>query len=95
MIMGTKNEMTVVFDALLTVPAMNDAVKLNLSMSRVQILLLSNTIRQGITAKEGMVSDLLSILPKESSEELAKIADEVLEKAGLAGLDQKIRKMAL
>nr|WP_199077094.1 hypothetical protein [Pedobacter sp. ASV19] len=91
--MGTKSEMTVVFDALLTVPAMNDAVKVNLSMSRMHLLLLSNTIRQGIAAKDGMVSDLLSILPKESSEELAKIADEVLEKAGLAGLDQKIQKM--
>lgn len=89
-----KNETSMVYDALLAVPGMSEQVKVDLRISRKQVLLLSNTIRQGLAAKEGMAYDLLSVLPKESVEELSRIADEILEKAGLTALYSKLKQLA-
>lgn len=89
-----KNETSIVYDALLAVPGMSEQVKVDLRISRKQVLLLSNTIRQGMAAKEGMAHDLLSVLPKESVEELSRIADDILEKAGLTELHSKLKQLA-
>ena len=89
-----KNETSIVYDALLAVPGMSEQVKVDIKISRKQVLLLSNAIRAGMAAKEGMVHDLLSVLPKESGEELGKLADDILEKAGLTDLHNKLKLLA-
>ncbi|WP_448635421.1 hypothetical protein [Pedobacter panaciterrae] len=81
----------VMYDALLSVPGMNENVKVDLKISRKQILLLSQAIRQGVKQETGMVKDLVSVLPKESITELCEIADDFLQKAGLAELFQKLQ----
>ncbi|MBT2561336.1 hypothetical protein J7E50_10880 [Pedobacter sp. ISL-68] len=91
----TTNDVAVMYDALLSVPGMNEKnVKVDLKISRAQILLLSQAIRQGVKQETGMVKDLVSVLPKESSNELCEIADEFLQKAGLAELFQKLQAFA-
>jgi hypothetical protein len=87
----TTNDVAVMYDALLSVPGMNELVKVDLKISRKQILLLSQAIRQGVKQDSGMVKDLVSVLPKESSNELCTIADDFLQKAGLAELFQKLQ----
>jgi len=90
----TTNDVAVMYDALLSVPGMNENVKVDLKISRKQILLLSQAIRQGVKQDSGMIKDLVSVLPKESSNELCLIADDFLQKAGLAELYQKLQVFA-
>jgi hypothetical protein len=69
-------------------------VKVDLKISKTQILLLSQAIRQGVKLETGMVKDLVSVLPKESSNEIVGIADEFLQKAELVELFQKLQAYA-
>ncbi|WP_250318032.1 hypothetical protein [Pedobacter sp. B4-66] len=88
----TTSDVAVMYDVMLSVPGMNEKnVKVDLKISKTQILLLSQAIRQGVKQETGMVKDLLSVLPKESSTELCEIADDFLQKAGLAELYQKLQ----
>ena len=89
--MTTKTEVTLIYDALLSVPWMNEQVKVDLKISRKQILLLSQVILEGIGATEGMVPELLAILPKESGDELRQQVVEFLQKAGLSELEGKLK----
>lgn len=90
--MKTKKEIAGMLDILVCVPGMDDGVKINLALPRKQVMLLSNVIREGLKNKDGMVGDLLSVLPEEYNQELLKISDELDEKAGLSGLQQKIKQ---
>jgi len=90
----TTNDAAVMYDALLSVPGMNEQVKVDMRISRKQILLLSQAIRQGVKQDTGMIKDLVSVLPKESSNELCTIADDFLQKAGLGELYQKLQVFA-
>ncbi|WP_048906293.1 hypothetical protein [Pedobacter sp. V48] len=91
--MTTKTEGTLIYDALLSVPWMNEHVKVDLKISRKQILLLSQVILEGIQATDGMLSELLAILPKESSSELKQQVVEFLQKAGLSELEGKLKTL--
>ncbi len=90
----TTNDVAAMYDALLSVPGMNETVKIDLKISRKQVLLLSQAIKQGLS-KEGMVKELLSVLPKETGTEATGIADEFLQKAGLSELYVKLMKMVV
>jgi hypothetical protein len=90
----TTNDVAAMYDALLSVPGMNVMVKIDLKISCKQVLLLSQAIRQGLS-KEGMVKELLSVLPKETGTEATAIADDFLQKAGLSELYGKLMKMSV
>lgn len=92
--MITKNNASFFYDALLSVPGMNEIVKIDLKVSRKQILLLCQVIEQGLNAQDGMVRDLLGVLPKESRDELVQLAGLFLEKSGLAELEGKLKAFA-
>lgn len=92
--MKTKKEITGMLGILISVPGMDETVKLNLSLQRKQVMLLSNVIREGMKTDAGMVGDLLAVLPPECSDELVRISSELDEKAGLSDLQQKVKQFA-
>jgi len=91
----TTNEVTAMaFDAILSTPGMNDLVKIDLKMTRRDVLLLKHVLQRGINPEEGELSPVfLASIGKEALDVLETIGVECLEKAGLVDTDMKVLKM--
>jgi hypothetical protein len=87
--MLTTNDVAKVFDTILSTPGMNEMVKIDLKISRKNVLLLNHVIERGMTL-ENETSGLLGGLSKEGFSELKKVSEECLQKAGLVELNQKL-----
>lgn len=90
-----KNEVAKVYDTILTIPGMNDEVKVNLKISRKNLLLLNKVIERGISGKDSddKSSLILEAVPKETLAELKGIAGELLQKGGLTDLNEKLQSL--
>lgn len=88
----TGNEMTKLYDTLLSVPGMNENVRLNQAISRKQLLLLSQVLEEGLLAAGKEKGSVLSFFPPEAGPELQAIIGDCLEKAGLSGLNAKLKE---
>ena len=68
--MLTTNDVARVYDTILSIPGMGETVKIDLKISRKNVLLLNNVIERGLVVKEGdKTSDLLNNVPQESLQE--------------------------
>ncbi|MCV2484396.1 hypothetical protein OD917_05645 [Flavobacterium sp. SH_e] len=88
--MLTENEAAQVFDTILSIPGMNEMVRIDLKISRKNVLLLHHVIERGITENGGSVSLLLQSIPKENTEELKQLSADCLSRAGLTELNEKL-----
>lgn len=89
--MLTTNEVAQVFDTILSIPGMNEVVKIDLKISRKNVLLLNHVIERGLSNKDTeKPSILLKSIPDETLQELKVLADECLQKAGLIELSEKL-----
>ena len=89
--MLTSDDVARVYDTILSIPGMNETVKIDLRISRKNILLLNHVIERGLVIKESEKNgELLASVPEENLEELRAIADEYLQKAGLIELKEKL-----
>lgn len=85
------NEVARIFDTILSAPGMNETVKINLKISRRNVLLLSSLIERGLTAKGDDKSfNILNTVPAETLSELKTFGDDCLQKAGLIELSEKL-----
>lgn len=93
--MLAKTDVTRIYETLLSIPGMNDQVKISFSIPRKNLLLLSKIIERGLSAKDGddKVSSLLEIVSKQSLQELHALPSELLEKAGLTEMNQKLQSL--
>ena len=90
--MQTTNTIAKVFETILSIPGMNDNVKIQLTIPRKNVLLLSKVIERGLADKNAIGDDnILGITPKETLEELNTISDELLKKAGLIEMNEKLK----
>lgn len=90
--MPTTNTIAKVFETILSIPGMNDNVKIQLSIPRKNVLLLSKVIERGLASKDGLNDDnILGVAPKETLDELNAISDELLKKAGLIEMNEKLK----
>jgi len=87
----TTSDAAKVLDTILSIPGMNEMVKIDFKISRKNALLLSSVIEKGLSAKDDDKSGLLEIVPKDSLKELAELATECLQKAGLTELSEKLK----
>lgn len=79
-----EKEMEKVYDTLLCVPGMNEAVKVDLRLPRRSVLMLAQVIERGLethTVKAG------------EKEELHQVVTDCLSKAGLTELSAKLKKL--
>ena len=92
--MLTTYDVAKVFDTILSTPGMNEMVKIDLKISRKNVLLLNHVIERGLSAKEYDKSlSLLGNVSEESLQELKVLADECLQKAGLIELSEKLNTL--
>ncbi|MEO2070312.1 MAG: hypothetical protein ABGW99_03130 [Zunongwangia sp.] len=92
--MLTTNDVAKVYDTILSIPGMNDTVKIDLRISRKNVLLLNHVIERGLLVKDDEKNEgLLSNIPDENLEELKIIAGQYLEKAGLIELKEKLNEL--
>jgi len=90
--MQTTSTIAKVFDTVLSIPGMNDNVKIQLTIPRKNVLLLSKVIERGLTVKDNSeTNNILDIAPQEAVQELNTISDELLKKAGLIEMNDKLK----
>jgi hypothetical protein len=91
-IMLTTSDVAKVYDTILSMPGMNDNVKIDLKISRKNVLLLNSVIERGLTAKnaEDKSANILDAVPKETLQELSAFSEDCLKKAGLTELSEKL-----
>ncbi|UUW08650.1 hypothetical protein NLG42_21415 [Flavobacterium plurextorum] len=87
--MITANDAARVFDTVLSIPGMNETVKMDLKISRKNVLLLSHLIQDGMKIREGS-SVLLESINEQGRTDLETLAEECLQKAGLIELHEKL-----
>lgn len=92
--MLTTNEITQVYDTILSIPGMKDTVKIDLKILRKNVLLLTRVIERGLAIKQDdKSSNILDIVPKEILQEITALADDCLKKAGLTDLSEKLKTL--
>ena len=85
------NDVARIYDTILSIPGMNEMVKIDLKISRKNVLLLNSVIERGLTVTEDdKSSNLLNSVPKENLSELKAFANHCLQKAGLIELSEKM-----
>ena len=93
--MQVKTEIGKVYDTILSIPGMNDEIKISLKVSRKNLLLLNKVIERGLNGKEteDKSVSVLEIISKEDLKEIGCIATELLNKAGLIEMNEKIKSL--
>jgi hypothetical protein len=90
--MLTTTDIAKLYDTILSIPGMNDTVKLELKITRKNILLLDQVIARGLNGKEDEeATSLLDLVSPEVAQELAALAEDLLQKAGLTALSEKLK----
>jgi hypothetical protein len=87
--MITKNDVSKVYDTVLSIPGMSELVKIDLKISRKNVLLLSHVISKGLDLNKDDVG-LLASVSEEGLLDLKNLSEECLQKAGLVELNQKL-----
>lgn len=92
--MFTTNDVAKVYDTILSIPGMNEVVKIDLRISRKNVLLLNQVIERGLSVKNNENSSvLIGNVPDETLLELKSLSDECLQKAGLIELSEKLKAL--
>jgi hypothetical protein len=89
-IMLSEKEISMLYETVLSSPGMNENVKLSIVVSRKNALLLSSLIDSGIDHENG-TNKLFVVAGEESLELLKKLSVDILEKAGLSGLQERLK----
>lgn len=86
--MVNKN-MQLVYDTLLSIPGMNEMVRIDLKPSRKLVLLLQQVVERGLKAETG--EGLVEAVPADDLTELRNLVASCLEKAGLTDVATKLK----
>ena len=93
--MLTTTDVARVYDTILSIPGMNETVKIDMKISRKNVLLLNSVIKRGLSLKDDDKStSLLANIPQDSYQELNTFADDCLTKAGLTELSEKLNSLS-
>ncbi|KAA5548108.1 hypothetical protein [Adhaeribacter rhizoryzae] len=92
--MLTTDDVARVYDTILSIPGMNEKVKIDLKITRKNALLLNRIIQRGLSSNnEEDSTDLLDKVPQDALQELASLAEECLKKAGLTEFSEKLKML--
>ncbi len=90
--MLSTDDVAKVLDTILSIPGMNETVKIDLKITRKNALLLNRVIERGLSMKdEDNGSGLLDKVSEETLKELTLVANDCLKKAGLTDLSEKLK----
>lgn len=88
--MLTENDAALVFDTILSTPGMNEPVRIDLKISRKNVLLLSHVIERGLLENDTSPSMLLQRTAEENINELRQLSADCLARAGLTETSEKL-----
>ena len=91
--MLTTDEVAKVYDTILSIPGMNEKVKIDLKITLKNALLLNRVIQRGLINNDEESSDLLDSVSEEALKELNTLAEDCLKKAGLIELSEKLKML--
>ena len=91
--MLTENDAAQVFDTIMSIPGMNEPVRIDLKISRKNVLLLHHVIERGLLENDGSPSILLKRTAEENISELRQLSEDFLGRAGLAELNEKLSRL--
>jgi hypothetical protein len=93
--MLAKTDVARIYETVLSIPGMSDNVKIALNIPRKNVLLLSKVIERGLSVKDtdDKSNNVLDIVPKETLQELLSLASDLLGKAGLTEMNQKLQSL--
>ncbi len=83
--MLSPKDVAIVYETILSSPGMNDTVKIDLKMTRKNVLLLVGVIKAGFPAKEDGVTSL---------EEIKSFLTQLLTKTGLTETFEKLNSLS-
>jgi hypothetical protein len=89
----TKEEVGRVFETMLSIPGMNEQVKVDLKISRKLVLVLAQVIERGLSQEKQDPSGLIRAAGTEAAAELSTIAQDCLQKAGMTELNGKLLQL--
>jgi hypothetical protein len=91
--MIAKTDLAKLYETLLTIPGMNNRVKIDLKIPLRTALLLSKIIERGLLGKEMDDSsvNIIDLISPEISKEVSDLPNEILQKAGLIEMNEKIK----
>ena len=93
--MLSAKDSALVYETILTSPGMNDSVKIDLRISRKNVLVLVKLIEWGLsTMNGGTESGLLNTVGKETLSEIKNIPGDLLLKAGLTEMNDKLNSLS-
>ena len=95
--MIAKSDLAKLYETLLTIPGMNNQVKIDLKIPLKTALLLSKIIERGLLGKdtEDSSNQILDMLSPEMTKELMEIPKEILQRTGLIEMNEKIKAFNL
>ena len=87
-------EKSKIFQTVLSSPGMNEKCKINLMISRQNILLLGRLIEAGLlTDKNHFDDEIIAALPEDSLEEFKTIHEEILRKGELTDFYDRLKSL--
>ena len=91
---NSTKEKTKIYETILSSPGMAGKCKISMMISRQNILLLSRLIEVGLVqGKNNFDDDIISVLTKESVEELKEIHGEILRRADRLEFYEKLKSI--
>jgi hypothetical protein len=93
--MIAKADLSRMYETVLSIPGMNEKVRIDLKIPLKNVLILSKAIERGLSENgaEEMPAGLIDFISVETAQELLNISVEILQKAGLLELNEKLKKM--
>lgn len=91
--MLTENDAVQVFDTIMSIPGMNEPVRIDLKISRKNVLLLYHAIERGLFENDSSPSVLLKRTAEENINELRQLSADCLGRAGLTELNEKLARL--
>ena len=92
---SVNKEKSRIYQTVLSSPGMNEKCKINLMMSRQNILLLSRLIEAGFLNEKGPFEDeIIEALPENSLEEFKTIHEEILRKGDLTEFYERLKSIS-
>ena len=89
---NSEKEKSNIFEKILSSPGMNEKWKINLVLSRQNIILLSRLIETGLLSGKNVFEDeIINVLSKESLEEMKVVHEEILKRGNLVEFYQKLK----
>jgi len=90
----TATEISKIYDTELSIPGMSDKVKIELGTPGKNVFVLAKVIERGLSAnKDDTPNSVLNVVNEEMLQELNTMSEELLKKAGLTDMNEKLNAL--